>query len=246
MRWIYLSPHFDDAVLSCGGLIHAQAQQGLTVEIWTLFGGEPPAGPLSDFARQIHDLWGTGDGPQTVALRKEEDLAAAARLGAETVHFDFLDCIYRRAPDGAPLYSQSVFVAPHPLDAGLPERLAAALASELLAEDALVCPLALGGHVDHLLARAAVERLGRPLRYYADIPYLVNYPESLPAASAGLERECFPLTEADLRAWQEAAAAYASQIGSLLKVEASLAQVLQDYWREQGGLCLWRPGRRAG
>ncbi len=243
MRWIYLSPHFDDAVLSCGGLIHAQARQGLTVEIWTLFGGAPPAGSLSDFARQIHALWGTGDGPQTVALRKEEDLAAAARLGVEVVHFDFLDCIYRRAPDGEPLYPQSVFVPPHPLDADLPAVMAAALDSELLAEDILVCPLALGGHVDHVLARTAIERLGRPLRYYADIPYLVNYPESLPAASAGLEREGFPLSEADLRAWQEAAAAYASQIDSLLKVEASLDQVLRDYWREQGGLSLWRPRR---
>jgi LmbE family N-acetylglucosaminyl deacetylase len=33
MRWIYLSPHFDDAVLSCGGLIFDQAQAGTPVEI---------------------------------------------------------------------------------------------------------------------------------------------------------------------------------------------------------------------
>ncbi len=246
MRWIYFSPHFDDAVLSCGGLIHAQAQQGLTVEIWTLFGGEPPAGPLSDFARQIHAMWGTGDGPQTVALRKEEDLSAAAQLGAEVVHFDFLDCIYRRAPDGTPLYSQSVFVPPHPLDSDLPAVMAAALDSELLAEDILVGPLALGGHVDHLLARAAVERLGRPLLYYADIPYLINYPATLAPAVAALDEECFPLTEADLRAWQAGAAAYASQIDSLLRVEASLEQVLRDYWNERRGLRLWRVSAYAG
>ena len=29
MRWIYLSPHLDDAVLSCGGLIFEQSRQGL-------------------------------------------------------------------------------------------------------------------------------------------------------------------------------------------------------------------------
>ena len=28
MRWIYLSPHFDDAVLSCGGLIWEQTHSG--------------------------------------------------------------------------------------------------------------------------------------------------------------------------------------------------------------------------
>ena len=54
MRWIYLSPHFDDAVLSCGGLIRAQSQEGLAVEIWTIFAGDPPPGPLSEFALKIH------------------------------------------------------------------------------------------------------------------------------------------------------------------------------------------------
>jgi LmbE family N-acetylglucosaminyl deacetylase len=50
MRWIYLSPHFDDAVLSCGGLIFEQARQGIPIEIWTIFAGNPPPGPLSMFA----------------------------------------------------------------------------------------------------------------------------------------------------------------------------------------------------
>lgn len=246
MRWIYLSPHFDDAVLSCGGLIHAQAQKGETVEIWTIFAGRPPRGPLSAFARRTHAMWGTGSGLQTIARRKEEDLAAAGQVGAETVHFDFADCIYRRAPDGAHLYPESVFAPPHPLDADLPERIAAALDFELLAEDALVCPLALGGHVDHLLARTAIERLGRPLRYYADIPYLINDPATLAPAVAALTEEFFPLSEADLRAWQAGAAAYASQIDSLLRVEASLEQVLHDYWSERRGLRLWQPVGRAG
>jgi len=39
MRWIYLSPHFDDAVLSCGGLIFDQTCGGTAVEIWTVFAG---------------------------------------------------------------------------------------------------------------------------------------------------------------------------------------------------------------
>jgi hypothetical protein len=35
----------------------------------------------------------------------------------------------------------------------------------------LVCPLTLGNHVDHQLVRQAAERIGRPLCYYADLPY---------------------------------------------------------------------------
>ncbi|MBN2388732.1 MAG: PIG-L family deacetylase [Anaerolineales bacterium] len=242
MRHIYISPHFDDAVLSCGGLISAQARQGSPVEIWTVFAGNPPPGPLSAFALEIHALWGTGNGEETIALRKDEDRLAAARVGAKVVHFEFQDCIYRRGPDGEPLYPESVFVAPHPIDTGLPVRIAAALASELLPGDMLVGPLALGAHVDHLLARQALESLGRPLlQYYADFPYLVNYPEALSLTVGELSEEFFAIGEESLEAWLEGVAAYASQLSSLLhEKEGSLEEALRLYWAERRGICLWR------
>ena len=242
MRWIYLSPHFDDAVLSCGGLIHSQSRQGQVVEIWTIFAGDPHPGPRSEVALKIHALWGTGDGAATIALRKEEDQAAAGCVGADVVHFDFADCIYRRGPGGAYLYPESVFVPPVPADADLPARIAGAIESELLPGDILVCPLALGGHVDHIVARQAIECLGRPLRYYADFPYLVNYPDALAPAVAGLQAELFPLSEDDLRLWQAGVAAYASQISSLLREPAPMDDVLRAYWQQRQGICLWQAG----
>src|SRR5512136_66244 len=83
MRWIYLSPHFDDAVLSCGGLIHEQACQGLQTEIWTIFAGDPPPGPLSEFAQQTHVLWGITSGEDMVAMRRAEDITAAGIVDAD-------------------------------------------------------------------------------------------------------------------------------------------------------------------
>ena len=174
MRWIYLSPHFDDAVLSCGGLIFEQARQGLQVEIWTILAGDPPPGPLSEFARQNHALWGLTGAEETVAMRKAEDVEAAGLVGADLVHFDIPDCIYRRSPEGEYLYTETVITSLHPADRRLPRRIAAALRSELRQDDLLVCPLALGGHVDHILVRQAAESLHRPLFYYADVPYVLN------------------------------------------------------------------------
>ena len=52
---VYLSPHLDDAVLSCGGMIHRQAQAGERVVVVTVCAGDPPPGPLSDFARSLHE-----------------------------------------------------------------------------------------------------------------------------------------------------------------------------------------------
>src|SRR5512138_416649 len=97
MRWVYLSPHFDDAVLSCGGLISDQLKSGLAVEVWTVCAGSPDPGlPLSTFAQGLHNRWGTG--LEAVAARRVEDEAAIHRLGACSRYWNLPDCIYRRLP----------------------------------------------------------------------------------------------------------------------------------------------------
>ena len=240
MRWIYLSPHFDDAVLSCGGLIFEQTRRGLQAEIWTILAGDPPPGPLSDFARQNHALWGVSSGEETVAMRKAEDEQAAAILGAELVQFDLPDCIYRRSPAGEYLYTETVITGPHPSDRRLPGRIAAALRSELRDGDVLVCPLALGGHVDHGLVRRAAESLRQPLLYYADVPYILNNPQTLEPAVAGFDSQFHQVPEAGLEVWLEGVAAYRSQVDSLYKGEGTLYDAIRSYWAGQGGIRLWQ------
>ena len=108
MRWIYLSPHLDDIAFSAGGLIYDQVRAGIPVEIWTLMCGFPP-GPesaISPFAQLLHFQWGFSSAEETIRLRRAEDKNAIASLGAVPVHFDFLDCIYRRGPTGEWLYTE--------------------------------------------------------------------------------------------------------------------------------------------
>jgi LmbE family N-acetylglucosaminyl deacetylase len=240
MRWIYLSPHFDDAVLSCGGLIFEQARQGVQAEIWTILAGNPPPGDLSEFARYNHSLWGMTGGEETLAMRRAEDEDAAGLVGADLLHFDIPDCIYRRSPEGQPLYTESVITSPHPVDLDLPLRIAGALQSELLKDDMLACPLALGGHVDHILVRQASESLHRPMFYYADVPYILNDPLTLAPAITALEAQLFPVSETGLGVWLNAVAAYRSQVDSLFKGEGTLFDAIRTYWATQPGICLWR------
>ena len=239
MRWIYLSPHFDDAVLSCGGLIYEQVHGSVSPEIWTILAGNPPPGPLSEFARQNHALWGFTNGEQAVAIRREEDEAAAAVLGADLVHFDLPDCIYRRSPAGEYLYTGTVLTSPHPSDRRLHIRIATALRNELRQDDVLVCPLGLGGHVDHGLVRRAAEYLQRPLFYYADVPYVLNHPETLPAAIASFASQRYRVSEAGLDAWLRAVAAYRSQLDSLFKGTGSLSDAIRSFCGGVGGIRLW-------
>jgi LmbE family N-acetylglucosaminyl deacetylase len=239
MRWIYISPHLDDAVLSAGGLIHDQTRVGTRVEIWTLVCGFPPEADLSPFAQVLHFQWGFSSAEETVRSRRAEDKRAAFIVGAITVHFDdFPDCIYRRGADGEPLYPLDVFVDPHSAEADLPPKMTAALSSRLEPDDVLVCPLGIGGHVDHITVRKAVEELGRPLWYCADVPYLLDHPEALGPLTNGARAEIRKASSAGLSAWQDGIAAYASQISTLFDSPEAMREAIGRYGRE--GIHLWK------
>ncbi len=255
MRWIYISPHFDDAVLSCGGLIWEQTQKGIPVEIWTVCAGDAPPGPLSMLAMVCHHQWGIESAEEVIAARRIENQEAAARVGAETVNFSIPDCIYRRSPTGELLYPEDVFVPIHPFEQDLDVEIAAALTSELLPDDIVVSPLAIGGHLDHALTRLAAERLAlnrraefveaevegldRPLCYYADIPYLLNHPEMLVPAAKGLKETLCPISKKQLGVWQSGIAAYATQIPMLFETGEKMQEAIRLYWETRRGVRLW-------
>jgi LmbE family N-acetylglucosaminyl deacetylase len=240
MRWIYISPHFDDAVLSCGGLIWEQTQKGFQVEIWTICAGDAPPGRLSTQAVACHTQWGIKSARDVVAARRLENQAAALQVGAETLDFSIPDCIYRRSPTGKPLYPQDVFVPIDTLEKGLDAEISAVLASELQPGDNVVSPLAIGGHLDHVLTRCASERLDRPLWYYADIPYLISHPEMLASATKGLRATRYPVSEKGLGVWQKGISAYSTQILMLFRNSVRMHNAIRLYWETHPGFRLWR------
>jgi LmbE family N-acetylglucosaminyl deacetylase len=244
MNWIYLSPHFDDVALSCGGLVWEQASAGQTVEIWTVCAGEPGAGPLSEFARWLQTRWGTGQ--EAVAQRRAEDLLSCRILSARPRHFSLPDCIYRTDPStGMPLYDseERIFGPIHPAEFGLVESMQDELAQQRPAGASLVCPLGLGGHVDHRLVRAAAEALERPLWYYADYPYVLDQAEAAERATSGMELASFPVSPAALEAWEGAVAAHASQVSTFWSGAEAMRAALDNYYRRSDGFRLWRvPG----
>jgi LmbE family N-acetylglucosaminyl deacetylase len=241
MRWIYLSPHFDDVALSCGGLVWEQTHSGIGAELWTICAGDPPPGPESDFAKNMHGIWQTGNAAETVALRRIEDQNSARRIGATTQHLPIPDAIYRRSNTGTLFYQQSVFGDLNPREAGIAAEVARLLTEKLTQYDTLVCPLAIGGHIDHRITRAAAEMLKRPLWYYADIPYRLNHPDELAPATQGMTSKTFFVSPKGLTAWQESIAAHASQISSLFASTQDMYQRIKEYTKTHNGLPLWEP-----
>ena len=242
MRWIYLSPHLDDAVLSAGGLIYEQTKSGIPVEIWNFMAGVPSDTEYSPFAQLLHYQWGFSTAEETFLARREEDKLAASLVGATTVHFDFMDCIYRCDENGEwPYYNISL--PPHEMDADLPRQIADVISPRLKPDDKLVCQLSVGSHIDHVLVRQAAELLGRDLVYDIDVPYIFYKAEELAPKSAGMRENVHTVTESGLKSWKEAVLAYKSQLpvlGDAMETPEKATESIQSYWAGHRGVRLFQ------
>ena len=102
---VFVSPHYDDAVLSCGGVLTYLNEQGYACEVLTVFGGGPSWGdPLSSIARQyVGEDLASSEADISIEMcrdlverRRREDRSACQRLGITNVHaLSFKDAIYR-------------------------------------------------------------------------------------------------------------------------------------------------------
>ena len=248
MHWIYLSPHLDDTALSCGGLVWEQSDSGDTVSIWTICAGDPPDQALSPFAETLHARWGTG--AAATEQRRREDKLSCEQLKAEWGHFSIPDCIYRQdRQTGAYLYaSEEAIMGPvHPAELTLLDELSGELARRLPGASRVVAPLALGGHVDHRLVRAAAEKLALPpdvLWFYADYPYVLNSVGELEKLrQSNWQNRLYSVSNAGLTAWQASIAAHASQISTFWPDLNTMKTAIRAYWEPDRGVQLWKKGR---
>lgn len=240
---IYLSPHLDDAALSCGGQIFQATAVDQRVLILTIMAGDPPGPAQSSYAALLHERWQLA--ADVVAQRRAEDVAACHILRADFQHWSVPDCIYRTDAGNKPLYEDwaqitgQVHEADMPLVAHLAERLA-----QLPPYGRLVAPLAVGHHVDHQIVRQAAE-MGRDaaLFYYEDFPY-VQQPEALakmiPPGSLDWKAETIPLSPQALQAKANAIEAYVSQVSTFFNGRDDLERQLADYAQSVGGERLWQ------
>lgn len=241
---IYLSPHLDDAILSCAGQIYQFVQAGRTVLIVTVMAGDASTADLSPFAQSLHKRWEvTSD---AVTVRRQEDETASDLLGADFWHLDVLDCIYRRHPEsGEALYAseEALFGDLHPAELALAQSLAHEL-NQMPVPDQALAPLTAGHHVDHQLTRLAAELwLGQDkLRYYEEFPYVLTegaMPADLTKAS-GWGSQIVELSDWALRMRIEATACYRSQLSTFFLDQNDLAQTVSKYVRDVGGEKVWR------
>jgi LmbE family N-acetylglucosaminyl deacetylase len=95
-RLVAISPYFNDAVVSCGGLLAARPES----TVLTVFSGMPlGAGQMTEQDRRS----GFKDGRQAVLTRHAQSERALALLGVRGVQMDLLDEQYLDSGDGGRL-----------------------------------------------------------------------------------------------------------------------------------------------
>ncbi len=241
---IYLSPHLDDAALSCGGRIARETAVGKKVLIVTIMAGDPESDMSSAFIEELHERWQL---PQNAtAVRRAEDIEACRILGAAYQHQSIPDCIYRVDPaTNQPLYPSwaQVIGTIHPLEAQLIEQLAAQF-STLPTHHHLIAPLAIGNHVDHQIVRRAAELcFGPDLIYYEDYPYALDeaaFTTVIPPQAKTWQAQAIPLSATALQTKIAAIAAYRSQLSTFFNGRAHLEKQMAAFTDKRGGEQYWQ------
>jgi LmbE family N-acetylglucosaminyl deacetylase len=181
-----VSPHLDDAVFSCW---HVVAGPG-PVSVVTVFAGVPPAGtpvPRWDL------ITGARDASARVRERLAEDREALALAGRQGVYLDFVESQYRQ-------------------DEPSVDEIAPAVRERVPPEAEVFAPAGIGGHSAHVLVRELALELaaqGRPVRFYADLPYATEFgwpdwvtgaePDPFRDVDAAWRADAEPLFEAGYR-----------------------------------------------
>lgn len=234
---IYLSPHFDDVVYSCGGTIGKQTSHGEPSLVIIVFAGIPPSGQvLSSFALKTQKTMGFDrDTESLLTTRRREDANAISHLRADYLWLDHLDAIYRGTP---PYYNhrRSIPGEVHHGDMITVKQLTQDLIMlhESLPDTIWYAPLGMGCHVDHRIAFSAAQHLlqhGAKVIFYEDFPY-VTQAWALQSRLKELGNAMKPILveiSETLHLRQEAAAMYASQVRINFGSKEVMQRNIKDY-----------------
>lgn len=240
-RWVFISPHLDDAALSCGGLISDLTARGVACLNITVTAGIPDITRSSSLIDEIQNQWQLNDPAEAVKLRRAEDINAMRLLGCQPIHLNFLDAIYRSSQDDE-FYYQSIYDPIHPDESGLAEEIARSIAVHLKPDDLVILPQAIAGHVDHEIVKNSAVFLENKRFYYLDVPYIFKTDFEILNRFTSIELFVHSFNQKHIQKWIEAIQAYPSQLSSLFTDSINLDQQIIAYYSRFKGIILLPEG----
>jgi len=184
----FISPHLDDAILSCGGLITLLAGK-TKVSVITLFTEADSQSPTISAQAYLKQC-GFNSAQELFERRRAEDRAIMEKIGVRWLHLGFIDALWRKKKTGLltemlgkiipefihiyPTYRYHIMSGKQSAaDKNLIIKIQQRLVSLKRTEQGAVFffPSGCGNHVDHLLTyKLGLSFAGKSF-FYADFPY---------------------------------------------------------------------------
>ena len=179
-----ISPHYDDAVLSCGCLI-SELKGRADVSVVNVFTAVH-SGPYTLSAKKF--LWSSGarDGVELFKKREKEDEIALQSVKVKTVNLGLQDALFRKKSKPSflgvaipefdhiyPVYRTHILRDMSPED-NVATDLKTKLSSFKDKNAVFLLPYGVGGHVDHRIVRKIGEEVFDNIILYSDFPYNVR------------------------------------------------------------------------
>ena len=231
VKIVVVSPHRDDAAFSLSLAIGAWLEQGHSVEVVNCFTRSEHA-PFSD----VSSVHANDRMTYVTAVRSKEDESWRKQFGASAKRLSLKDLNVKDGPLRMHCTLEELTsVAVNPADKAM-----AKIQKAIEGADAVVLPLALGGHVDHRTAREAAGAIAAsavPCAFYEDLPYALELDaKAIARAALGAGAEPMPVfaseeqdADAAIKRKRRLALCYDSQI------EDATAERMAAFCTQYGG-----------
>lgn len=230
---LFISPHLDDVVFSCGGTLAKMKAEGWRTILCTVF-TKSVADPKG-FALACQLDKNLAADVDYMRLRRAEDYCAAKILNvSEVLHLNFSEAPHRGYNSAAEIFAgvkneDEIWktVAEH-FD----------LLNEIHQPQLVFAPQGLGNHCDHVQTIRAVVKTFAPekINWYRDTPYAIRQPNSLPFDLV-MQQTSLAESGFDISSYLEdkiaACAAYESQIGFQFGGRENLSHTLTSFHTDE-------------
>lgn len=177
-----ISPHFDDAALSCYRLMSEipDAKQIVVINIFTKGSRKPYTFSAK---KNLKDSGGYRNAIALYKQRTQEDKRALSSMRVLSVNLGIPEALFRKKRRNSilgrlipemnhyyPTYRWHVVKKVHPNDPAI-SQLKKKLRTFTKEKALFIVPFGIGNHADHLIARTVCAQLCKNIVYYADFPY---------------------------------------------------------------------------
>lgn len=161
--YVFISPHFDDAIGSAGGVINRLVESGEECCVMTIMTVIPWYHPKYAYY---------------VLHRQSENKNAAKALKCSVKNAPFLDVVYRKGMRKQMKQAKKKLFTVEVTEYDLIEKIRDYILMNTKSDDILIAPAGLGNHIDHRIVNIAVQDLDRRVYFYEEFYYDIEQTES--------------------------------------------------------------------